>query len=148
MQDNVAMRALKRKRGTLLGDIVIAREVVDKLLEDLACLDATILLFDPTVDTASIKPIVRRLKDSPFKYGELSKMVRAVLREADEPITITEIAQRVAVVKELDVSTPVALKRLCKKVQNTLWRSREGLTGEACSQGYRWSDDSKWFAQK
>jgi hypothetical protein len=50
MHDTYAINALRRKRATLLGDIIIARETVDKLLEDLACLDATERVndFDPT----------------------------------------------------------------------------------------------------
>jgi hypothetical protein len=143
MHDTYAINALRRKRATLLGDIIIARETVDKLLEDLACLDATILLFDSGADPSTIKPVVRRPRDAPFRYGELGRLIRKVLREAGTPLNVREIARRIAAEKGMDGSHK-ALSRLCKRIQSSLWRSNAGLVGDVNAEGFRWSEGVLW----
>lgn len=64
---------------------------IKKLTVDIDHLDATIRLFDPEADTYAIKQYVVKHR---AQKGSVKRFVLTALREADEPLTSRQIAER------------------------------------------------------
>jgi hypothetical protein len=80
-----ALHALKEKRRTLASEIESFRRQIRWREKQLVHLDATLRLFDPDYDPASLPSKYSHLKI--FRQGELSRYVLDALRRAREPIT-------------------------------------------------------------
>jgi len=96
MAEPLVLHALRNKRAELSGEVIRAEKEVARLRAGLASLDVTILLFDPTAKPATIKPRQKRTGPNRFRAGEFSRAVLAVLRSFDMPLTVREIAAKVA----------------------------------------------------
>jgi hypothetical protein len=62
MADPHVISALKAKRAELSGELIAAEKRILQLREDIASLDRTIRVFDPTAEPHAIRPILRRKK--------------------------------------------------------------------------------------
>jgi hypothetical protein len=110
------LHALTRKRAQIAGEIEHTQQHLRRLILDLDNVEATIRIFDPTVDIAAIpnKPFPPR--HAAFK-GEVTRVVLTALRKATEPLTSRDIAMILmrerglnADDKELSV---IMVKRVC-----------------------------------
>lgn len=102
MADPHVITALSRKRAELSGDIErMQRELSDKIAA-LEKLDATLLLFDPEYEIASIRPKAFRPPDDWSKRGEMTRIILGVMRKASEPLTSSDIAAQLIVERALD----------------------------------------------
>jgi hypothetical protein len=102
MSNSFVISGLTAKRAELSGESGEAEKRLERLRADLDSLDATIRLFDPTAKPSTIKPKVKRTAKQQFRTGELTRVTLSVLRKAERPMTVREIAAEVATVCGLD----------------------------------------------
>jgi hypothetical protein len=108
--------ALQNKRAELAG---ILRQLEQHLVQqraDLAHLDATMRLFDPEIRPKDIRPKQLRTRNVWFRPGECLRLIYDALREATQPVTTRELAERIMRVKAM----PAADDRHRELVQKTL----------------------------
>src|ERR1700724_3890733 len=60
MADPHVISALREKRAELSGELIAAEKRILQLRDDIASLDRTIRVFDPTSEPHKIRPILRR----------------------------------------------------------------------------------------
>jgi hypothetical protein len=132
MGDTFAVPALIRKRAELEGEILATQGKLQRLAADLDHLDATLRLFVPGIELASIKPKL----SAPLymaKRGRLARIIFAALREAPDGLTCAELAQIVIAKRGLKPGKAAAALirkrvRYCLKAQRNrgLLQSRQG----------------------
>ncbi len=104
-----AIPALKEKRAQIAGRVISLRKQIARHHKELASLDATIALFDPSYRVGSIKPRNARKRAKLFKLGELGRLIMDALRRAEgTPLTTKEIVTAVtAAIGETKTMAPV-----------------------------------------
>lgn len=113
MAEPHVITALSKKRAELSGDIErMHRELADKIAA-LEKLDATLLLFDPSYEIASIKPKAFRPPEDWSKRGEMTRLILGILRKATEPLTSADIAAQMILERALEPTEK--LQRLMTK---------------------------------
>jgi hypothetical protein len=122
MADPHVISALRQKRAELSGELIAAEKRILQLCDDIASLDRTIRVFDPTAEPHAIRPILRRKKPALIPRGQCSRAVVDMLRHADRPMTAREIATQLAARYQLDTNDTDAMHALIGKVRNTLAR--------------------------
>ena len=92
MPENHVVSGLIAKRAELAGQVAHAEAALRKLRAALDHLDATIVLFDPSIKPDGIRG--RRVPHRPAVLPELARHVLNLMRTAAEPMTTREIALR------------------------------------------------------
>lgn len=119
----LATAALIRKRAELAGEIEAQDATLSQLRADLVHLDAAIRIMSPDTDPEAIRPKKPSRKGCDwFGRGELARMVLDVLREAQGPLSSTEIARAIMERKGLPVGDAVAVKRVAGMVKGAMHR--------------------------
>src|ERR1700731_1803902 len=129
MADPHVISALREKRAELSGEQIPAEKRILQLRDDIASLDRTIRVFDPTAEPHAIRPILRRKRPTLIPRGQCSRAILDMLRHADGPITAREIAAQLAARYQIGANNSDAMKALVAKVRNTLARQK-GLVSE------------------
>ena len=80
-----ALPALKEKRAMIAGRVISLKKQIARHHKELASLDATIALFDPTYRIGTIKPKRTHRRAKLFKLGELGRLIIDALRRAEVP---------------------------------------------------------------
>jgi hypothetical protein len=130
MSEPLVIHALRAKRAELSGE---AREVEKRLAlltRQLEHLDNALCIFDPSAKPETIKPRTKRKQSSRFGPGEMTRAVWTVLRKSDAPMTVREIAERMAEATGLDIATTKAANQVVANVRAALARPHEGLRCE------------------
>ena len=91
-----AIPALKEKRAHIAGRVISLKKQIIKHKHELASLDATITLFEPTYKVGSIKAIKPNRRSKLFKMGVLGRLIIDALRRAEG--TLLDTGQVVAAV--------------------------------------------------
>lgn len=131
MAEPHVISALRGKRAELSGEVLVAQARIDKLRLDLAAVDRAISLFDPSVRSSDIVPIVRRgRRETRFRHGAWTATVLDTLRNADGPLTVREIAQAVAEKFSAPYDNPVDIAALDGRVRTCLKRPGRGVVSE------------------
>ena len=95
--NSFAIPALKEKRATIAGRIISLKKQIARHHKELANLDATITLFDPSYKVGSIRPKNARKRVKLFKMGELGRHIMDTLRRAEgRPLGTAEVVAAVA----------------------------------------------------
>ena len=93
-----AIPALKEKRASIAGRVISLKKQISRHHKELANLDATISLFDPTYKIGSIKPKRTQKRSKLFKLGELGRLCIDALRRAEGvPMATRDIVAAVSV---------------------------------------------------
>jgi hypothetical protein len=95
MAERHVIGALRDKRAELAG---ILRQLEQQLAQqrvNLAHLDATMRLFDPQIRPSDIRPRQQRARNAWFHPGECLRLIYDELREAAQPATTRELAERI-----------------------------------------------------
>ena len=111
--------ALRNKRAELAGTLRQLEHQLAGHRANLAHLDATMRLFDPNIRPKDIRPRQRRTHNAWFRHGECLRLVYDQLREASQPVTTRELAERIMRVKAM----PAADDHRRELVQKTLLAS-------------------------
>jgi hypothetical protein len=126
--DTYTIPALMRKRAELAGEIEATHDRLKAMIAALEHLDATLLLFDPTIRVEAIRPKAFRPPGDWANRGEMTRIVLGVLRQAAEPMTTRDIAHQLMVERALDPGDQRLLRLMAKRVGVALRRQRdEGL---------------------
>src|SRR5712671_884166 len=91
--------ALRDKRSELAGIVSRLEQQLVTHRASLTHVDATMLLFDPDVRPEEIRPRQPRARNSWFRPGECLRLIYDVLRDAPQPVTTRELAERIMQVK-------------------------------------------------
>ena len=91
-----AIPALKEKRAMIAGRVISLKKQIARHQKELANLDATIVLFDPTYRIGSIKPKRTHRRAKLFKMGELGRLTIDALRRAGGSLDTGQVLAAVA----------------------------------------------------
>ena len=91
-----AIPALKEKRASIAGRVISLKKQIARHQKELASLDATIVLFDPSYRVGSIKPKNARKRTKLFKMGDGRHIMDALRRADGRPLATAEVAAAVA----------------------------------------------------
>jgi hypothetical protein len=108
-----ALSALKDKRATLAGEIVLLKRQIRARQDALAHVDATIRLLDPgcKIDGIPPKRVVGRVRL--FRQGELGRLILGALRKANQPLATAELVTAVLKAKGApDAARPTLAPRV------------------------------------
>ncbi|CFX06897.1 conserved protein of unknown function [Candidatus Filomicrobium marinum] len=129
MAEPHVITALAKKRAELSGDIERTQIELRKMILDLERLDATLLMFDPDYEIASIKPKAFRPPEDWSKRGEMTRLILGILRKATEPLTSRDIATQLVLERALDRHDAKLLRLMTKRVGVALRGQRDkGVT--------------------
>jgi hypothetical protein len=118
---------LRDKRSELVDAIAQLERQVDRRRADLGHIDATILLFDPSIEDEAARSTEPRAHNSWFRPGECRRRIHDVLREATEPMTTREIVAGVMKAKSLPDDDVRARDLIHKTVLCSLNRARDTI---------------------
>lgn len=133
------MSALKDKRGRLNGEIQMRRYQIARLEMELAHVDAVIRMFRPSYDVSKIatKRTIKRSATGTIR-GSGTREALTVLREAQEPLTSREIADRILQKHGKPKGGPES-DRLANSIHSALSRRTDGaLTFDASVYPGKW----------
>jgi len=88
-----AVTALVTRRQEIMREQAYLEKEARRCEEALVHIDATIRLFDPTYDFTVLKAKKFYTEDEIFRPGEAPLLAFDILREADGPMTIPQIAR-------------------------------------------------------
>ena len=123
MAESHVVSGLISKRAELLGEIEAHKVEIQRIVATLSHIDHTIKLFSPEFDLRTIKAKRTNQRNLYFAKGELQTLLLDCLRDANQPLSCTEITNRIVDAKYLvDIQTKkiesnvtVILKRLKNK---------------------------------
>jgi hypothetical protein len=119
--------ALRDKRAELDG---MLRQLEQQLAQQRASLDhvdATMRLFDPDIRPNDIRPRQRRARNAWFRPGECLRLIYDELREATEPVTTRELAERIMRVKVIPAADDQRRERVQKTLLGSLNRAKQTI---------------------
>lgn len=116
MAEPHVMSALRNKRAEMAGTVVQLEQQLVRQRADLSHLDATMRLFDPNIRPNEIRPRQRRARSTWFHHGECLRLIYDELRDAPQPMTTRQLAERIMRNKAI----PAADDRSRDLVQKTL----------------------------
>lgn len=111
---------MRSKRAELSGDLIAAQKRLEKIRDDLDAVDRTLRVFDPRQHPEKIRPVVKRKGDRMFGYGECTRAILNALRDAPEPMTTADLAERVALDCRIATEAPEVAATLLARVRAAL----------------------------
>ncbi len=100
---------LVKRRSELAGEATALRAQIGQIVVDLGHLDALIRQFEHEHNIDGIPPRRPRRADA-APLGEMSRYVLRVLRDAEEPLSTVEIAQRFMANRGMDAADSRAVR--------------------------------------
>ena len=131
------MYALRAKRSELAGLAKVAERDLAKLYADLEAIDGALRVFDPTIQLAVIRPKVIRAKPD-ARFGRFTSLMMVVLREAAEPLTARQIADKIIEDNKIPVPSSTERNRFINKVRTALRRQRSGVQNRESDGAILW----------
>jgi hypothetical protein len=119
--------ALRNKRAELAGTLRQLEQQLAWERTNLAHLDATMRLFDPNIRPKDIRPRQRRTHNAWFRHGECLRLIYDELREATQPVTTRELAERIMRVKAIPVADDHRRELVQKTLLASLNRAKETI---------------------
>jgi hypothetical protein len=95
--------------------------------ENLAHLDATMRLFDPNIQPNDIRPKRPRVCNVWFRPGECLRLIYDELREATQPVTTRELAERLMRIKAIPAAGNSRRELVQKRLLASLNRAKETI---------------------
>ena len=130
--------ALRNKRAELAG---MLRQLEQQLVQqrtNLAHVDATMRLFDPDIRPKDIRPKQPRERNAWFRQGECLRLIYDELREATQPVTTRELAERIMRVKAIPAADDQRRERVQKTLLASLNRAKETIARVETAGVVRW----------
>ena len=130
--------ALRNKRAELAG---MLRQLEQQLVQqraNLAHVDATMRLFDPDIRPNDIRPKQPRERNAWFRPGECLRLIYDELREATQPVTTRELAERIMRVKAIPAADNDRRERIQKTLLASLNRAKQTIERVETAGVVRW----------
>jgi hypothetical protein len=121
------MHALRNKRAELAGTLIQLEQQLVRQRADLTHLDATMRLFDPDIQPNEIHPRQRRSHSAWFRHGECLRLLYDELRDALQPMTTRELAERIMRVKAIPADDDRCRELMTKTLLGSLNRAKETI---------------------
>src|SRR5271165_6188267 len=119
--------ALRNKRAELAGTLRQLEQQLARERTNLAHLDATMRLFDPNIRPKDIRPRQRRTHNAWFRQGECLRLIYDELREATQPVTTRELAERIMRLKAMPTTDDRRRELVQKTLLGSLNRAKETI---------------------
>jgi hypothetical protein len=116
--------ALRDKRSELAGMVIRLKQQLVRHRASLTHLDATMLLFDPDLQPENIRPRQQRARSNWFHPGECLRLIYDELREAAQPVTTRELAERIMGVKAILTTDDRGRELIQKTILGSLNRAK------------------------
>jgi hypothetical protein len=105
---------------------------------NLAHVDATMRLFDPDIRPKDIRPKQPRERNAWFRPGECLRLIYDELREATQPVTTRELAERIMRLKAIPAAENDRRERIQKTLLASLNRAKETIARVETAGVVRW----------
>jgi hypothetical protein len=105
---------------------------------NLTHVDATMRLFDPDIRPKDIRPKQPRARNAWFRQGECLRLIYDELREATQPVTTRELAERIMRLKAIPPADDQRRERVQKTLLASLNRARETIARVEVAGVVRW----------
>jgi hypothetical protein len=119
--------ALRSKRAELAG---MLRQLEQQLVQqrvNLAHVDGTMRLFDPDIRPNEIHLKQPRARNAWFRPGECLRLIYDELREATQPLTTRELAERIMRLKGMQAADDQRRELVQKTLLGSLNRARQTI---------------------
>lgn len=130
--------ALSNKRAELAGIVSQLERQLAQQHANLAHLDATMRLFDPDIRPNKIRPKQQRARSIWFRPGECLRLIYDALREAAQPMTTRQLADRIIRVKALPMADDRQRALVQKTILGSLNRAKETIVRVAAAGVVSW----------
>ena len=130
--------ALRDKRSELAGMIMGLERQFVQHRASLTHLDATMRLFDPKVRPEQIRPRQQRTRTTWFRPGECLRLIYDVLRDASQPVTTRELAERIMAMKSIAVTDDRQREMIQKTILGSLNRAKQTIKRIETAGVVRW----------
>ena len=127
MAESHVIGALQNKRAELAGTLRQLEQQLAGHRANLAHLDATMRLFDPKVQLQDIRPRRVRARNVWFRQGECLRLIYDALREAAQPVTTRDLAERIMRVKAILAADDHQRELVQKTLLGSLNRAKETI---------------------
>lgn len=127
MAEPHVISALSNKRAELAAIVSQLERQLAQQQADLAHLDATMRLFDPNMRPDKIRPKQPRTRSVWFRPGECLRLIYDALREAAQPMTTHQLAERIIRVKALPMADDRQRALVQKTILGSLNRAKETI---------------------
>jgi len=127
MSEAHVLTALIGKRAELAGTLRQLEQQLVQQRENLAHLDATMRLFNPDIQPKDIPPKRARVCNVWFRPGECLRLIYDELREATQPVTTRELAERLMRIKALPAADNSRRELVQKTLLASLNRAKETI---------------------
>ena len=118
---------LRNKRAELSGTLRQLEQQLVQRRENLAHLDAIMRLFDPNIQPKDIRPKRPRVSNAWFRPGECLRLIYDKLRDATQPLTTRDLAERLMRVKAIPTADKSRRELLQKTLLASLNRAKETI---------------------
>jgi hypothetical protein len=127
MAEQHIIGALRNKRAGLAGTLRQLEQQLAQQRTDLAHLDATMRLFDPNIRPEGIRPKQQRARNVWFRPGECLRLIYDALRDAIQPVTTRDLADRIMRVKAIPAADDHRRELLHKTLLGSLNRAKQTI---------------------
>jgi hypothetical protein len=127
MSEPHVLSALHNKRSELADILKQLEQRLAKHRADLMHIDATMRLFDPDIRPKEIRAKQQRARNAWFRQGECLRLIYDELRDATEPVTTRELAERIMRVKAMPTTDERRRELIQKTILGSLNRARETI---------------------
>jgi hypothetical protein len=138
MAEPHVMSALREKRAELAGMVNQLEQQLVKHRADLTHVDATMRLFDPDIRPDTIRAKQPRARSAWFRQGECLRLIYDALRDAPQPVTTRELAERIMHVKAMSAADDHRRELIQKTILGSLNRARETIARVQTEGVVRW----------
>lgn len=119
--------ALSNKRAELAGIVSQLERQLGQQQVNLAHLDATMRLFDPDIQPNRIRARQQRGRSAWFRPGECLRLIYDELRDAVQPVTTRELAERIMSVKGMATADDRQRELVQKTILGSLNRAKQTI---------------------
>jgi len=119
--------ALLDKRSELVGMVNRLEQELVQHRASLLHLDATMQLFDPDTRPEEIRSRQQRARNAWFRPGECLRLIYDVLRDAPQPVTTRELAERIMDAKAIPAADDRQRALVQKTILGSLNRTKETI---------------------
>jgi hypothetical protein len=130
--------ALRNKRAELAGMLRQLEQQLGQQRANLAHVDASMRLFDPDIRPKDIRPKQPRERNAWFRPGECLRLIYDELREATQPVTTRELAERIMRLKAIPAAENDRRERIQKTLLASLNRAKETIARVETAGVVRW----------
>ena len=127
MAEPHVISALSNKRAELAGLVSQLERQLAQQQANLAHLDATMWLFEANIRPEKIRPKQPRARSVWFRPGECLRLIYDELREAAQPMTTHQLAERIIRVKALPIADDRQRALVRKTILGSLNRAKETI---------------------